>query len=106
MSNVTYIQPDGCSQSVDVPVGLSVMMGGVNAGIPGIVAECGGRYRAPPAMCMSRRRRILSQRCRTTRRTCSSGPPRLGRSPVGCPVSSSSRLEDETMVVRVPDKQL
>ena len=42
MPKITYIEHTGESHTVDVPVGNSVMEGGRNAGIPGIVAECGG----------------------------------------------------------------
>lgn len=46
MPKITYISADGDSDSVDVPVGTSVMRGAVGAGLDGIVAECGGN-----AMC-------------------------------------------------------
>ena len=41
-ANITYVSHTGESQSFDVPVGTSVMEGGVRNGIEGIVAECGG----------------------------------------------------------------
>ena len=42
MPNVTYISHQGETQTVNVPVGTSVMEGAVKNGIDGIVAECGG----------------------------------------------------------------
>jgi 2Fe-2S ferredoxin len=42
MPIVTYIRSDGSSQTIDVPVGTSVMQAAVLNGIPGIVGECGG----------------------------------------------------------------
>lgn len=42
MPKITYIEHAGDAHTVDVPVGNSVMEGGRNAGVPGIVAECGG----------------------------------------------------------------
>ena len=42
MPRITYIEHTGESHNVDVPVGNSVMEGGRNAGIAGVVAECGG----------------------------------------------------------------
>lgn len=42
MPKITYIEQSGEAQVVDVPVGNTVMEGGRNAGIAGIVAECGG----------------------------------------------------------------
>lgn len=42
MPKVTYIEHGGELRIVDVPVGHTVMEGGRNAGVAGIVAECGG----------------------------------------------------------------
>jgi 2Fe-2S ferredoxin len=42
MPKITYIEHNGQAHVVEVPVGNSVMEGGRNAGIAGIVAECGG----------------------------------------------------------------
>jgi ferredoxin len=39
---VTYVQHDGDTRSVNVPVGLTVMDGSVRNNLPGIIAECGG----------------------------------------------------------------
>ncbi|MGI5460984.1 2Fe-2S iron-sulfur cluster-binding protein [Streptomyces sp. CA-249302] len=42
MPKVTYVQPDGTETVLDLPAGSTVMRGAVAAGVPGIVAECGG----------------------------------------------------------------
>jgi 2Fe-2S ferredoxin len=42
MPKITYIEHNGDLRVVDVPVGNSVMEGGRDAGVEGIVAECGG----------------------------------------------------------------
>lgn len=42
MPVITYVLPDGSEQTVDVPVGQSIMDGSVRNNLPGIVAECGG----------------------------------------------------------------
>jgi 2Fe-2S ferredoxin len=42
MPKVTYRQADGRAQTIDVPVGWSLMEAAVQNDIPGIVAECGG----------------------------------------------------------------
>jgi 2Fe-2S ferredoxin len=39
---VTYVQHDGQVDSVDIPVGLTLMDGSVRNNLPGIIAECGG----------------------------------------------------------------
>ncbi|MEM7018636.1 MAG: 2Fe-2S iron-sulfur cluster-binding protein [Pseudomonadota bacterium] len=42
MAKITYIEHDGTTIEVDVNSGTSVMEGGVNNGVDGVVAECGG----------------------------------------------------------------
>lgn len=42
MPEVTYIQFDGTTQTVDVPIGENVMRGALYNGIDGIAGECGG----------------------------------------------------------------
>ena len=42
MAKVTFIQPDGDEQTVEIPVGWSVMEGAVRGNVPGIDADCGG----------------------------------------------------------------
>jgi 2Fe-2S ferredoxin len=39
---VIYTLADGSEQTVDVPLGQSIMDGSVRNNLPGIVAECGG----------------------------------------------------------------
>jgi ferredoxin, 2Fe-2S len=42
VAKITYIQPDGTKNEVDVPNGQSVKDGAVNNLVQGILAECGG----------------------------------------------------------------
>ncbi|MFQ5935160.1 MAG: 2Fe-2S iron-sulfur cluster-binding protein [Acidiferrobacterales bacterium] len=42
MARITFVQPDGSKQAVDVEDGYSVMEGATANQIPGIKAECGG----------------------------------------------------------------
>lgn len=42
MPKVTFIQPDGAKQTVEIPLGWSVMEGAVRTGVIGIDADCGG----------------------------------------------------------------
>lgn len=42
MARVTYVQPDGTEDVIDVPLGQSMMRGAVLNGVEGIVAQCGG----------------------------------------------------------------
>ncbi|WP_194727153.1 2Fe-2S iron-sulfur cluster-binding protein [Noviherbaspirillum malthae] len=42
MPQITYVQPDGSRQTVEVNAGATVMLSAVTNDIRGIVAECGG----------------------------------------------------------------
>jgi len=42
MPRITYRQPDGAEETIEVPVGVSVMEGAFDNGVPGIIAQCGG----------------------------------------------------------------
>ena len=42
MPKITYIENNGKSHIVEVPLGLSVMEGAVQNNVPGIDADCGG----------------------------------------------------------------
>jgi 2Fe-2S ferredoxin len=42
MPRIVFVTHDGTSQTVEASVGVSVMQAAQNAGISGIVAECGG----------------------------------------------------------------
>jgi len=42
MAKVTFIQPDGKEQTVEIPPGWSIMEGAVRSNVPGIDADCGG----------------------------------------------------------------
>jgi len=39
---ITYIEHSGKRHSIDAPLGLSMMKAALNAGVEGIVGECGG----------------------------------------------------------------
>ncbi len=42
MPKITYVEFDGASHVVEVPVGQSVMQGAIRNDVPGIEADCGG----------------------------------------------------------------
>ncbi|MEJ6011614.1 2Fe-2S iron-sulfur cluster-binding protein [Novosphingobium aquae] len=42
MPNVTYIESNGASHVIDVPLGENVMRGALYNNVDGIVGECGG----------------------------------------------------------------
>lgn len=51
MVKVTYVEPGGAAHVVDVPVGVSLMRGAVDNGVPGIVGECGGQMACGTCHC-------------------------------------------------------
>lgn len=42
MPRITYVQPDGERQTVEVSSGATVMMSAISNDVAGILAECGG----------------------------------------------------------------
>ena len=42
MPQVTYVQSDGTSQTIEVPLDENVMRGALYNGVEGIIGECGG----------------------------------------------------------------
>jgi ferredoxin, 2Fe-2S len=42
MPDITFILADGSTHGLEAPVGVSVMAAATGAGVPGIIAECGG----------------------------------------------------------------
>ena len=42
MPTINYVQPDGRAHPTEVRCGVSVMLGAIQASVPGIEAECGG----------------------------------------------------------------
>jgi 2Fe-2S ferredoxin len=42
MATITFIKPDGTRSVIEAKEGLSLMQAGIDGGIAGIVAECGG----------------------------------------------------------------
>lgn len=51
MPRVTYIEPDGRAQTLEVASGSSVMSAAMNAGLEGIEAQCGGNMACATCHC-------------------------------------------------------
>jgi 2Fe-2S ferredoxin len=51
MVKVTYVEHIGAAHVVDVPVGVSLMRGALDNGVPGIVGECGGQMACGTCHC-------------------------------------------------------
>ena len=42
MPNITYIETDGTTHNIELPLGATIMEGAIQNDVKGIVAECGG----------------------------------------------------------------
>jgi ferredoxin, 2Fe-2S len=42
MPEITFILPDGSEHGFEAPAGVSLMQAAAGAGVPGILADCGG----------------------------------------------------------------
>jgi 2Fe-2S ferredoxin len=106
MPTFVFILADGREQSVPAAVGASVMQTAMAAGVPGIVAECGGS-----AMCatchvyvdpawVDKLAAPLPNELEMLECTASE---RLPHSRLSCQIKASEALDG--MVVRIPERQ-
>ncbi len=106
MPRIVFIQADGREQSVQAAVGVSLMQIATEAGVPGIVAECGGS-----AMCATCHVYVdpawvdqlsapLANELEMLECTASD---RLANSRLSCQIKASETLEG--LVIRVPERQ-
>lgn len=107
MPKITYIEHNGKAHVVDVPVGLTVMEGARDNGIPGIEADCGGACacstchvyvdpawtdRLPPIEAMEEDMLDFAYK------------PEPGRSRLTCQLKVTPALDG--LVVQMPEKQI
>lgn len=106
MASVTYVQPDGTSRVVEVPVGTSAMAAAVSAGVPGIVAECGGSLSCATCHVYVERSTIATSEISADEEDMLdwTASPRLQTSRLSCQLVVVK--DDDEMTLRVPDKQL
>lgn len=106
MPLVHFTQPDGQRISLDVPIDASLMRAAVDAGVHGIVGECGGA-----AMCgtchlfvapawLDRLPPMLRNEDELLDCT---AEPRQARSRLGCQVRMSAALDG--LCVQLPERQ-
>jgi 2Fe-2S ferredoxin len=107
MPTITYIQPDGAELTLDASPETSVMRAAVNAGVPGIVGECGGQ-----AMCATCHVYVSLDSLEGLPEIndeedemleCTSAPRDPERSRLGCQISCGPRA---SLVVEVPAGQV
>jgi 2Fe-2S ferredoxin len=107
MPTITYLQPDGAETTLNVDPSTSVMRAAVNAGVPGIVGECGGQ-----AMCATCHVYVLPDSLdglpeindeEDEMLDCTSAPRDAERSRLGCQISCGARA---SLVVEVPAGQV
>jgi ferredoxin, 2Fe-2S len=51
MPKITFLQPDGTSQTLDAENNWSIMQVAVDAAVPGIIGECGGAMACATCHC-------------------------------------------------------
>ncbi|WP_415855091.1 2Fe-2S iron-sulfur cluster-binding protein [Sinomonas sp. G460-2] len=107
MPSITYIQSDGTHTTLDVDPRTSVMRAAVNAGVPGIVGECGGQ-----AMCATCHVYVRPESFEglpapsedeEEMLDCTAAPRDPRRSRLGCQIACGDR---EALVVDVPAGQV
>lgn len=106
MPDITFILPDGSERGLEAPEGVSAMQAATGAGVPGIVAECGGS-----AMCATCHVYVdpawadklpapLSNELEMLECTAAE---RLPNSRLSCQIKLSAALQG--LVLRIPERQ-
>ena len=106
MPKIVFIQADGREQSVQAVSGASVMQTAIGAGVPGIVAECGGS-----AMCatchvyvdpawVDQLQAPLATELEMLECTAAD---RLDNSRLSCQIKATDALDG--LVIRIPERQ-
>ena len=103
MPTITYIQPDGRTHAVDVPVNSTVMQGAIDNLVDGILAECGGCCSC--ATCVvhvdDAWLPAVGEACEMERELLGSDVPRNGR--LSCQIEVTADMDG--LVVRIPEEQ-
>ncbi|HSV83143.1 MAG TPA: 2Fe-2S iron-sulfur cluster-binding protein [Ramlibacter sp.] len=103
MPTITYIQPSGRAQAVEVPVNSSVMQGAVDHLIDGVAAECGGCCSC--ATCVvhvdDAWLPVVGEACDMERDLLGDAVPRNGR--LSCQIEVTADMDG--LVVRIPEEQ-
>ena len=107
MPAVTFRQPDGSVDVVDVPLGSSLMAAAINEPVEGIVAECGGN--AACATChvyvdAGTADRLPGMRDEEDEMLDGTASPRTERSRLSCQLTMTDELVG--LVVDVPPSQV
>ena len=106
MPKIVFIQADGREQTVQADIGASVMQTAMGAGVPGIVAECGGS-----AMCatchvyvdpawVGQLQAPLANELEMLECTAAD---RLDNSRLSCQIKASEALDG--LIIRIPERQ-
>ncbi|WP_136609394.1 2Fe-2S iron-sulfur cluster-binding protein [Sinomonas albida] len=107
MPSITYFQPDGTHTTLDVDPATSVMRAAVNAGVPGIIGECGGQ-----AMCATCHVYVRPESLsglpepsedEEEMLDCTAAPRHPARSRLGCQIACG---EADALAVDVPTDQV
>ncbi len=107
MPTIVYIEPDGQRKAIQVEAGANVMRTAVGNGVDGIVAECGGA-----AMCATCHVYVAEEGAELlppvgeveNEMLESAAAERRDSSRLSCQLNVTSHIE--TLVVRIPDRQM
>lgn len=105
MPTITYVHPDGSSESVQVEAETSVMRAAIQNGVRGIVGECGGQ-----AMCATCHVYVLDaeelpepSEDEEEMLECTAAT-RKANSRLGCQLKAHTHFQ--TLTVALPDRQV
>ncbi len=107
MASITFIHPDGRSETVEAGTGASAMLAALTHGVDGIVAECGGN--AVCATChvyvdeawLDKLAPVSAEEDALLDGTAAE---RLANSRLSCQIKITAELDG--LVLRLPDRQI
>ena len=107
MASITFIHPDGRSETVEADPGPSVMLAALTHGVDGIVAECGGN-----AVCATCHvyvdeawlDRLAPVGVEEDALLDGTAAERLANSRLSCQIKITAELDG--LVLRLPDRQI
>lgn len=106
MTQITYVEADGRSTTIDVPEGWSLMQAAIANGIDGILGECGGSCACATCHCYVEESRLADLPPPAENELAmleNTAEPRRPNSRLACQIKAGQALEG--LVITLPASQ-
>jgi 2Fe-2S ferredoxin len=106
MPQITFVEANGITTTLDLPEGWSLMQGATANGVEGILGECGGSCACATCHCYVEEARLGDLSAPSPAELAmldNTASPRQPNSRLACQIKASAALEG--LVVRLPESQ-